>query len=707
LDCGSYSWVFTMKIAFFILIFAIFATAFNIDGSTRVYIQKDAKDAKNSFLELKKYIHMISGVSLEKITKKTVKNSKIIIITKESKLVKKLPYLKKLQNLKDDSFIIDIRDNKLFIIGTNSTSLIYATYYLLENYLGCKFLSSYFEYIPKQKNITLKKGIDIQSPRFEYREVFLHESDNTDFSLKRFLNGRLGHKANQNDKRFKNIYNIFEPYSLVKEDKYKCGGQLKFSNKDVQKLARESVEDIIKSNNISSHDRLYLQHQDVNSFCQSESPKAFFDYANFIAKSFKKNNFYVEAYQWSSVVPIDLAPLVPNLHIFFSTIESDFSKPLNKGTNKEYFKNLQNWTKKDSNIYIWHYISNFGGYFQPFPLLDSTAKNIKLFSTIKNIKGLFLQGAYDTSYSEFSNLKIWLFSHLLWNPNQDSDMLIEEFCKAYYGENSYKYIVKYITSLREINQKFGDKLLVKTTLNSRYIDDKYLDYYEKLLLDALKLADKKIYKDHVKEVLFSVDYVRAINGKSDSKRRVLEFIKRHKSIENYYEGGKIEDLKDFISLNRKNPSTPKKAEGLIKGVDWFDFQEYSLKLCCTKVKTDKKASDGVSATMRGDRSDWGLQLSLNDSLPFGKWDIYANVRVTLNRASLIDYAAPAFFFGIENTLHKGTRFVAQMKDEEYKTVKIGQVKIDGKKNFNIWLAPPDNKIVERLYLDRIFLIRHR
>ena len=48
--------------------------------------------------------------------------------------------------------------------------------------------------------------------------------------------------------------------------------------------------------------------------------------------------------------------------------------------NKELFDDLLSWHKYKKNIYVWHYITNFSGYFQPFPNINTTAQDIKTFA---------------------------------------------------------------------------------------------------------------------------------------------------------------------------------------------------------------------------------------------------------------------------------------------------------------------------------------
>jgi hypothetical protein len=159
-------------------------------------------------------------------------------------------------------------------------------------------------------------------------------------------------------------------------------------------------------------------------------------------------------------------------------------------------------------------------------------------------------------------------------------------------------------------------------------------------------------------------------------------------------------------MPRQIPVPPKESKGLTPGSEWLDFQEYTLKLCCAKIVQDPDASDKIAATMNGNQPDWGFQLDVNTNLPKGKWDIYATLKITLRKDhSLLDKSKVALFFGIHPTLIKGAYLIAQLTPGKYKTIKLGTIDTRKTHADYIWISPPENEVVKKLYIDRIFAIK--
>ncbi len=708
-----------MKFCFSIIVFLFFQTSlyatFNLNPQTKIVLLSSKQTDKNSATILNSYIKKITSYQLP-ITNNKDSTNAIILLTKDQlHLLNKNSKINKLNSLKDDGFIISINNNTIYIAGTNERGLLYAIYYFLEKYLNTLFLSKEFEVIPKQANISLKNVYDIQEPRFEYREIFSKESDDITYAIKNRLNGRFGHRAKdiQNSAFFIKIYNNFVATNLVNIAKFKCNNQIDFLEKKAQNVAINSIKEIIHSQNISKNSIIFLEQNDVLTYCNNipigKNPSYTTTiYAKNIANKLKDRQILIQAYQWSRKPPKKFIKLPKNLGIFYSTIEANFSKPLKDKENRAILNDLKGWGRFSDNIYIWHYLTNYSGYLQPFANILALDQDIKTFAKDKNIKGVFLQGSYESEKGEFSNLKTWVFSKLLWNPELDIKELIKKFCDNYYGDASND-VQKYIYTLDKITKQTNSSLFVKTSANEKYLDEKYLLQLEKILLDGLKkIKNQPIYKKHLLEVFSGIDYVRILKGTDNvtrdrSKDRFIEFLKNSPSLTHYAEGKSIDDLKPFLNIQRAFAKEPKIVKKLKQNIEWFDFQEYSLKLCCNKIVYDENASDKISAMMRGNQSDWGFQLD-SSSLPKGKWDIYSSIKVVLHKdISFIDNARIALFYGIYPSFEKKFKLITQIPNNRYHVIKLGT--ISSNSNTTIWISPPNNNIVKSLFVDRIFITK--
>ena len=692
----------------------LFATEYKITS-----VNEKAKLTLNSYLE------KVDFEIKDDLSNKNIDSIEFILSTKDNIKEKNLNIFNELNQFKNDSYIIKFETNKLYIVGINDRSLTYGIYAFLERFLHFKFLSNTFEVAPLKTTISTKDLNYASESRFNYREIFIKELDDKEFALKQGLNGRFGHRTEELDPLFINIYNNFTPYELIPKKyenifpEYFCNGQLDFALKTVQENASSNFQKKINHLNDDKENLFYLAHEDIEEYCTSKSSNnlinkynsksaPFLEYTNTIAKNvatkYPNIKLYMEAYQWSRKAPTNFPKLSSNLGIFFSDIEADFSKPLDVYPNIEILDDLKSWQKYSDDIFIWHYITNFNGYLQPFPNIKSTASNLRIFSNIKNINGIFLQGAYGTQFSELSNLRIWTLSKLLWNPDLDINLLIKEFSYYYYGD-AYKYVLSYFELLEKSLQDTNVNLKIKTSINSEYLNESFIKESKMILDLALESVEKNsVYYKHLIELYSGIDYIEFMRGtiSKEDKKRFIDFITENNILQ-FAEGIDVNSISSYLNMERKKPDLP----DIIKNkpnANWIDFQEYTLKLCCSTLVQDKFASSFSAVRMNGNTSDWGIQLDLN-SIPKGKWKIYANVRIEKEKdLSAIDYIKPAIYYGIYKKDINNGSLINTLKDEKYHEVEIGSVSIENNDNGSVWIRPPNNRNVKYIFVDRIFAI---
>jgi hypothetical protein len=81
---------------------------------------------------------------------------------------------------------------------------------------------------------------------------------------------------------------------------------------------------------------------------------------------------------------------------------------------------------------IWNYNTNFADYLLPCPNLRVIEPNVRFF-VARGAQGIFMQAAYGTLSAEFSDLRNYVISQLLWNPQRSGAELIDEFLTLHYG----------------------------------------------------------------------------------------------------------------------------------------------------------------------------------------------------------------------------------------------------------------------------------
>lgn len=646
--------------------------------------------------------------------------NRIVVNTDDSKPITIILSIESKQSI-GDGYRIRYHDGVIYIIGDNERSLLYGVYGFLEA-LGCRFLAPDYEVIPSTAKLDFSKIEKHEQARFEYREIFIKESDNESYAIKNRLNGRLGHRNKGKNPLFVSIDNSYSPFAVVSKayeklyPNYFCGGQLDYALPALQVTAADEFRSQIIRKKPSSVDIAYLSHVDNQFYCTSaqsrqlieryRSPSApFIDYGARLARSIPASSgkVFTEAYLWSRKPPVGYPKLPSNMGIFFSDIEADFAKPLNHPENRAILDDLNGWSKITDQVYVWHYTTNFSGYLQPFPDLDATAKNIAIFDKTPALKGVFLQGAYETTGSDFAAMRVWVYGKLLWNPSLDTDKLIAEFCQLYYG-GAGDNVIQYINLMEQSIQSVNTPLRIKMAPNSPYLNRKVIEQARSILNEGMsKVGKNPIYVKHFTEVVAGLDYVELMQGSldGDGRKRFQKYI-RERNIKAYAEGGKIGQLAPYLTSERKLPSAPTSV--ILPQSGWKDIQEYAMKLCCSELVSDPKASDGFAVRMEGKRSDWGIQLDI-DTLPPGKWKIYATVRIDKAPGiSVTDYIRPAIFYGIHGKNIKDGKLISSMEDEAYHEVLVGSVNVQNNDTAALWIRPPANDVVKYIYVDRLFAI---
>lgn len=111
--------------------------------------------------------------------------------------------------------------------------------------------------------------------------------------------------------------------------------------------------------------------------------------------------------------------------------------------NADYKRRAEAWGKICNHLYIWHYITDFAHYYNPFPNLRGLVSNLRYYRDL-GVEGIYLQGMGNGGGGgEWSLLRPYFGAKLLCDPGQDPEALIQDFLGGYYGAAAdplYRYI---------------------------------------------------------------------------------------------------------------------------------------------------------------------------------------------------------------------------------------------------------------------------
>ena len=390
-----------------------------------------AADLLNHFIEL------ISGTTLPVVQGSPTDKNAIILGEQTTKA-------------SHDGFEFATDNGSLHIKNGGHKGTIYGIVTLLEKYLGVNYWANNSYTLHKQNNITLPIINYAESPAFRYRQTFSYGNDDPIYKLwfrldepnEVFINNMWVHTFNQilPAKRFGKAHP--EWYSFI-NGKRQPGdhSQWCLTNNEVFEAVCHQLDSIFKANPDLKTISI-SQNDGNNTNCQCPECKAVDEYEgspsgniirflNKLATHYPDKEFSTLAYLYSMNPPLHVKPL-PNVNIMLCDIDCKREVPLTDNESGKWFtKALEGWGRISDNIFVWDYGINFDNTVSPFPNFHILKKNLQLFK--KNHATMIFEQVNGHRGVDFSEMRAYMLGKLMWNPNIDSDSLMQTFLHGYYG----------------------------------------------------------------------------------------------------------------------------------------------------------------------------------------------------------------------------------------------------------------------------------
>ena len=422
--------------------------------------------------------------------------------------------------LGDEGFVIEHVGKKIFIAGSDTHGALYGVYTFLDEYLGVRFYSSEYEYIPKKPVLVVQPfERDVQIPVFAYRDVDFVTSRVDDYQAKLKLNGMYAPGDASVGGRvdyvggFVHTFNNLVPPSVygASHPEYwgmnpdgtpqpEGGRQLCLSNPEVLAIATESVRQLLQNN--PSADIISISQNDSGEQlpCMCKNCQAIYDeegaysgaiirFVNAIANEFAADYpdvmFDTLAYRYSrsvcKTVPAD------NVIVRLCTIECCFSHPLGTcpdvygkaGSDNTIADDIRAWGAVTDNVYVWDYVTNYAEAVTIFPNFNTLLPNVKFFAD-HSVTGVYEEGNYFSETGDFSDLRCYIMAKILWDPFMSEEEYwghIDDFLRGMYGRG-WKNIRAYLDLAQELvrDTHFGiydraAECLYKNELSKRSRDE--------------------------------------------------------------------------------------------------------------------------------------------------------------------------------------------------------------------------------------------
>jgi hypothetical protein len=363
---------------------------------------------------------------------------------------------------------IIVRDQNIAIAGGRPRGTLYGVYAFLEDYLGVRFLTPDHTYVPKVGEWRVVGPMDrFYHPPLGFRWSYYGETNqNPAFAARRRVNtvtdeAKLGGKTGR-------ILISHSFGSQIPSAKYgpehpeyfcEIDGQRRaqgndwydsepcLTNPNVLRIVTDAVLAELQAH--PEMENISVSQNDNDKYCRCAQCVALDEkegtpmgslltFVNAVADEVAKVHPNVKvgtlSYWYTRQPPKTLRPR-PNVQIQLCSIECCLIHPIddpNCPKNVKFCQDSMNWGQICDDIAIWNYNTNFSNYLLPCPNLRVLEPNVRYF-VAHHAKGVFMQAAGNALGAELSDLRNYVISGLLWDPNRSGQQLMEEFLALHYG----------------------------------------------------------------------------------------------------------------------------------------------------------------------------------------------------------------------------------------------------------------------------------
>ncbi|MCX7429320.1 MAG: DUF4838 domain-containing protein [Planctomycetia bacterium] len=440
--------------------------------------------------------------------------------------------------LGQEGYVIRTVGECLLIAGGQLRGNMYGVYGLLEDHLGCRWFTPGLSRIPKSTRLAVGPIDDRQVPVLKYREPNVYDCHDGDWFARNRVNPINGWMEAKHggkvlfgqglgchtfarlvppDKYYREHPEYF---SLVKGQRKDGYAQLCCTNPDVIRICTEGIREAMRAQPDAT--MFSVSQNDCDNHCECPACQELarredsqmapvLQLVNRVAEAVEKEfpDKIVEtlAYEWTRRPPKDLRPR-PNVLIRICSAWCCFAHPLDKcdyPNNRSFCADLAGWAKIAPRLWVFDYTTDFHHYLLPFPNLRVRGPNIRFF-VAHNVQGVYEADTPDTADSELAALGGYMTAKLLWNPNYDANLAINEFLSAYYGKAAAP-IRTYIDLLHDRVERENIHVGEYAEVDSPHLNDPLLIQANELWQQAEGLvAGEPAVLDRVKVSRMSVDY---------------------------------------------------------------------------------------------------------------------------------------------------------------------------------------------------------
>lgn len=457
------------------------------------------------------------------------------------------------EGLGEDGFRIVARPPHLHIEGSRVHGTLFGVYDFLERYCGCEWFSPRTTVVPRRDRITVPGDLDDrQIPAFKFRDAnwwdHLHDHvwearlkmDGFRIEYPESLGGRPWRKDTTTGGA---TFDVLCPASKHFKDNPEWFALLKgkrVGERSQRCLTNPGFLDFLVSNVFARAARNYpackyysLYQNDRKYPCECADCRAIDEregsamgtmlhMANYVAE--RVSRIYPDitiltfSYMYTLKPPKTLRPH-PNVMIVYCTDQCDFSKPLTESRwkgSRSFVRGFREWKKICKRLYVWDYSANFECLVVPFSCVHVMRDNFRFYREMGAV-GVFEEGDHYRYRCTDEHFKTWIMAHLMWDPDQPLEPLLERFFNGYYGAAAPVarwYYEGLVDIDRKRNEEKDPSMMIGTGLNLT-IPISFVNEASRRFRDALELVkDDPVRRENVQWALNQIDWYRLLRASS-------------------------------------------------------------------------------------------------------------------------------------------------------------------------------------------------
>jgi len=385
------------------------------------------------------------------------------------------------EELDIDEFVVRSVGENLVLCGSRPRGTLYAVGEFLERFCGVRWLTFYGEeYVPPRKHLAMPNVSISQKPAFVVRDMMPGAAGDRSFAFLR-INGHasalhMGHVPMPSEKwggmqerwrgpHLAHTLQLYLPpakyftshpeyFGLVDGKRVK-DAQICMTSEKVRQVFLDILLERIAAEGDGIYSISYMEHPKQ---CRCEGCQALMtregtpaaplvDFVNDLAGRIRDRhpNVLLETLAYNmTFVPPETMTVADNAIVRLGHLNRHFFEPMTSSENKAGADCWRGWRKIAKNLALWGYPS----YVLPHPNMARVYSEDLQFYKRLGVPRIFYQyGAANDRWTHgLADLRQYLLAKLMWNPEQDTDALIEDFCRHYYGPAG-PFVAQYVDLL--------------------------------------------------------------------------------------------------------------------------------------------------------------------------------------------------------------------------------------------------------------------